>query len=101
MHHDLVEAISDLSESFANKGREFADVVKMGRTQLQDAVPMTLGQEFNGYATTIRYDVEGVLAAVNRFACTNLGGTAIGTGIAADPAFSQVVVQELRTISTF
>merc|ERR1711920_7437 len=82
-------------------GREFADVVKMGRTQLQDAVPMTLGQEFNAYGTTIRYDLESVKSAVSKFTSTNLGGTAIGTGIAADKHFSQVVVQELREVTGF
>jgi aspartate ammonia-lyase len=101
MHENLVEAISKLSSAFFEKGREFADVVKMGRTQLQDAVPMTLGQEFNAYGTTIRYDLESVKNAVSKFTSTNLGGTAIGTGIAADKHFSQVVVQELREVTGF
>jgi len=101
MHEDLVQAISKLSSAFFEKGREFADVVKMGRTQLQDAVPMTLGQEFNAYGTTIRYDLESVKSAVSKFTTTNLGGTAIGTGIAADKHFSQVVVQELRDVTGF
>merc|ERR1711920_492838 len=80
MHEDLVQAINKLSSAFFEKGREFADVVKMGRTQLQDAVPMTLGQEFHAYGTTIRYDLESVKSAVSKFTSTNLGGTAIGTG---------------------
>jgi aspartate ammonia-lyase len=101
MHEDLVQAINKLSNAFFEKGREFADVVKMGRTQLQDAVPMTLGQEFNAYGTTVRYDLESVKSAINRFTSTNLGGTAIGTGIAADKHFSQVVVQELREVTGF
>merc|ERR1719401_1192919 len=62
---------------------------------------MTLGQEFHAYATTVGYDIEGLTSAVNRFTSTNLGGTAIGTGIAADPHFSQVVVQELRKVTGF
>merc|ERR1719277_2215649 len=62
---------------------------------------MTLGQEFRAYGTTVQYDVETVKNAVNRFTGTNLGGTAIGTGIAADPHFSQVVVQELRDITGY
>jgi len=101
MHEDLMYAIRKLSETFFAKGREFADVVKMGRTQLQDAVPMTLGQEFHAYGTTVHYDLESVKNAINRFMITNLGGTAIGTGIAADPHFSQVVVQELRDVTNF
>jgi len=99
MHGDLLEAIKKLSDAFFDKGREFADVVKMGRTQLQDAVPMTLGQEFHAYGTTVHYDLESVKNGINRFAITNLGGTAIGTGIAADPQFSSTVVKELRDIT--
>jgi len=101
MHDDLMQAIKKLSDAFFEKGREFAGIVKMGRTQLQDAVPMTLGQEFNAYGTTVHYDLESVKNAINRFMITNLGGTAIGTGIAADPHFSQTVVQELREVTGF
>merc|ERR1719499_416065 len=99
MHGDLLEAIKDLSAAFHQKGDEFHGVVKMGRTQLQDAVPMTLGQEFHAYGTTVGYDVESVSNAISRFAITNLGGTAIGTGIAADPVFSSTVVKELRDVT--
>jgi len=99
MHGDLVTAIKNLSETFFKKGREFSDVVKMGRTQLQDAVPMTLGQEFHAYGTTVHYDIESVKSAAGRFAVTNLGGTAIGTGIAADAQFTSTVVQELRDVT--
>eukprot|EP00441_Pelagodinium_beii_P018083 CAMPEP_0197658840 /NCGR_PEP_ID=MMETSP1338-20131121/45476_1 /TAXON_ID=43686 ORGANISM="Pelagodinium beii, Strain RCC1491" /NCGR_SAMPLE_ID=MMETSP1338 /ASSEMBLY_ACC=CAM_ASM_000754 /LENGTH=496 /DNA_ID=CAMNT_0043235505 /DNA_START=44 /DNA_END=1534 /DNA_ORIENTATION=- len=101
MHKDLLQAIKDLEASFSRKAEEFAGVVKMGRTQLQDAVPMTLGQEFHAYATTVGYDIDAVLTATGRFVNTNLGGTAIGTGIAADPHFSQTVVQELRKVTGF
>merc|ERR1719382_1255881 len=68
MHDDLLQAIKKLSDSFFEKGREFSGVVKMGRTQLQDAVPMTLGQEFHAYGTTVHYDLESVKNAINRFA---------------------------------
>merc|ERR1719259_1424683 len=71
----------------------------MGRTQLQDAVPMTLGQEFAAYAQTIYYDVEALKTVTKRFGFTNLGGTAIGTGIAADPNFSKTVVGEMREVT--
>jgi len=101
MHDELLQAIKKLSDAFFENGREFSGVVKMGRTQLQDAVPMTLGQEFHAYGTTVHYDLESVKNAINRFMITNLGGTAIGTGIAADPNFSQTVVQELREVTGF
>ncbi|CAK9037726.1 unnamed protein product [Durusdinium trenchii] len=89
-------------KSFFQKAEEFADVVKMGRTQLQDAVPMTtLGQEFHAYGNSVASDIDALTSAVNRFTTSNLGGTAIGTGIAADPHFSQVAVQELRSVTGF
>merc|ERR1712050_502351 len=99
MHGDLVSAIKKLSSAFNEKATEFGDVVKMGRTQLQDAVPMTLGQEFHAYGTTVHYDLESVKNAIHRFMITNLGGTAIGTGIAADPKFSETVVKDLRDVT--
>merc|ERR1712176_1388387 len=101
MHGDLVKAIKDLSQAFYAKGREFSGIVKMGRTQLQDAVPMTLGQGMNAFGTTVQYDVAEVQTAVSKFMSTNLGGTAIGTGIAADPDFSSTVVKELREVTGF
>merc|ERR1712056_21054 len=101
MHGDLVKAIKDLSQAFYEKGREFSGIVKMGRTQLQDAVPMTLGQGMNAFGTTVQYDVAEVENAVSKFMSTNLGGTAIGTGIAADADFSSTVVKELREVTGF
>ncbi|CAD7956968.1 unnamed protein product [Amoebophrya sp. A120] len=99
MHKHLVKSMEQLRQSFLNKAEEFCSVVKMGRTQLQDAVPMTLGQEFNGYATTIGYDLEEVTKGVDRFCFCNLGGTAIGTKIAADPRFSETAVEELKRVT--
>jgi len=101
MHDELVQAIKRLSEAFFAKGREFNGVVKMGRTQLQDAVPMTLGQEMKAFGTTVHYDVASVKDAIAQFTDQNLGGTAIGTGIAADPQFSETVVKELREVTGF
>lgn len=101
MHGDLVEAIKKLSKAFFEKGSEFGHVVKMGRTQLQDAVPMTLGQEMNAYGSAIHAEVEAVESAISQFNSINLGGTAIGTGIAADPHFSQTVVKDLREVTGF
>lgn len=101
MHGDLVTAIRNLSKAFFGKGNEFSGIVKMGRTQLQDAVPMTLGQSMNAFGTTIQYDIAEVEGAVQKFMSTNLGGTAIGTGIAADANFSATVVKELREVTGF
>merc|ERR1719203_2267865 len=101
MHGDLVKAIKDLSQAFFAKGTEFSGVVKMGRTQLQDAVPMTLGQGFNAFGTTVQYDVAEVQNAVSKLMSCNLGGTAIGTGIAADPNFSATAVKEFRDVTGF
>src|SRR5690625_756154 len=78
---ELVPALQALAASLENKAAEFADVVKAGRTHLMDATPVTLGQEFGGYAAQIRHGVERVEAALPRLAQRALGGTAVGTGI--------------------
>ena len=72
-----------------DKAVEFNDVIKMGRTQLQDAVPMTLGQEFESYAVTLEEEIDRLAENANLFLEVNLGGTAIGTGINADPKYSE------------
>merc|ERR1712232_593026 len=88
-----------VADAFNAKGEEFAGIVKMGRTQLQDAVPMTLGQEFRAYGTHIGHDLEMIDDAMKRFCNTNLGGTAIGTGIASHPKFSETVVDQLAQVT--
>ncbi len=95
----LKNALSHLINSFRVKEQEFADVIKMGRTQLQDAVPMTLGQEFGAYATMLEEDLKIIDNAKNLLTEINMGGTAIGTGINADPDYPPIVVEELRKIS--
>ncbi|RZW15950.1 MAG: aspartate ammonia-lyase, partial [Desulfobulbaceae bacterium] len=77
----LIMAVTELQLSLEEKGREFSDILKMGRTQLQDAVPMTLGQEFSGWAYTLGEDIARMNEMANLFKEVNLGGTAIGTGI--------------------
>src|SRR4051812_34848598 len=77
----LLPALERLSSSLASKADEFADVVKAGRTHLMDAVPVTLGQEFGGYAAQIRLGGDRVRSALPRVAQIPLGGTAIGTGL--------------------
>ncbi|KRW70367.1 aspartate ammonia-lyase [Pseudomonas sp. TTU2014-096BSC] len=99
-HDTLLASLDSLVAAFADKGAEFAHVLKMGRTQLQDAVPMTLGQEFRAFATTLGEDLEHLrLIAPQLLVEVNLGGTAIGTGINADPNYQALAVQRLATIS--
>ncbi|WP_323844793.1 aspartate ammonia-lyase [Microbulbifer magnicolonia] len=98
-YSDLVHSMEALCREFDKKASEFASVIKMGRTQLQDAVPMTLGQEFAAFAATVREDVDRVKELVVLFKEINMGGTAIGTGINTDPAYRQLVVDALSEIS--
>jgi len=95
----LAESMRILQKSFAAKGVEFADVIKMGRTQLQDAVPMTLGQEFAAYATTMGEDVLRVIETRQLINEINMGATAIGTGINAPPEYTRIVTQHLRNLT--
>ena len=96
---ELVAVLQQLITSFSAKAREFGSVIKMGRTQLQDAVPMTLGQEFEAYAATLAEEVERLDQNARLFLEVNLGGTAIGTGINAEPGYAEKAVQHLRDIS--
>lgn len=93
------EVLKDLVDSFRKKGEEFAHIIKMGRTQLQDAVPMTLGQEFEAYATMLEEEVERLQHNADLFLEVNMGATAIGTGINADPDYSEKCVNYLRDIT--
>jgi aspartate ammonia-lyase len=95
----LQRALRNLSLALKEKGAEFADVLKMGRTQLQDAVPMTLGQEFDAFHVTVKEDVQRLAEVAALFREVNLGATAIGTGINADPRYAPLVVEELAAIS--
>jgi len=95
----LIEVLRDLIGSFRSKADQFRHVIKMGRTQLQDAVPMTLGQTFEAYAVTLREEVDRLQENVNLFTEVNMGGTAIGTGLNADPDFGPRVIAHLRETS--
>ncbi|MFD1329176.1 aspartate ammonia-lyase [Mycoplana ramosa] len=95
----LREALDLLACAFAVKADSFSDVMKLGRTQLQDAVPMTLGQEFGAFATTMREDVARLNEITSLFREINLGGTAIGTGINTSSDYQAAVVDELRSIT--
>ncbi|MFC2131450.1 aspartate ammonia-lyase [Bacteroidota bacterium] len=95
----LLKVLKDLVESFRNKAKEFSHVIKMGRTQLQDAVPMTLGQEFEAYAVTLGEEITRLEQNARLFLEVNMGGTAIGTGINADPKFPEMVINYLWEIT--
>ncbi|PWC47524.1 aspartate ammonia-lyase [Azospirillum sp. TSA6c] len=95
----LVEAMGHLRTAFQRKADEFRDILKMGRTQLQDAVPMTLGQEFSTYAVMLAEDEERLKEAALLIREINLGATAIGTGINAHPQYAALVCRRLAEIS--
>ncbi|TLQ44004.1 class II fumarate hydratase [Streptomyces marianii] len=92
---DLVPALEQLALALERKAGEFAGVVKSGRTHLMDATPVTLGQEFGGYAAQIRYGIERLNASLPRLAELPLGGTAVGTGINTPPGFPAAVIAEV------
>ncbi|MFH8434195.1 class II fumarate hydratase [Streptomyces sp. NPDC018007] len=92
---DLIPALDRLADSLGRKSAEFAEVVKSGRTHLMDATPVTLGQEFGGYAAQVRHGVERLRASLPRLAELPLGGTAVGTGINTSPGFSAAVIAEV------
>jgi aspartate ammonia-lyase len=97
-HSELVDSLALLQQAFAAKRDEFRDIIKMGRTQLQDAVPMTMGQEFGAYATTLGEDIERIAGMYDLLREVNLGGTAIGTGLNADPRYAVLAVDHLAKI---
>ncbi len=97
VRRELLPAMADLGESLSRKAAEFHDVVKIGRTHLQDAVPMRLGQEFSGYARQLDASLERVHAALDWIYELPLGGTAVGTGLNAEPDFASKTIRLLAT----
>ncbi|MGQ0764799.1 MAG: aspartate ammonia-lyase [Gemmatimonadota bacterium] len=95
----LREAMRELAASFNAKGDEFRTLLKMGRTQLQDAVPMTLGQEFSAFGRTILEDVDRLGEALSLIREINMGATAIGTGITAPEGYAEAVRRHLSTLT--
>jgi fumarate hydratase class II len=93
--HDLIPALEQLANSLGLKAQEFEDVVKSGRTHLMDAVPVTLGQEFSGYATQVRLGADRVRDTLGRVGQIPLGGTAVGTGLNTHPEFAERVRRRL------
>lgn len=98
-HLKLIPHLEALIASFRKKGEEFAGIIKMGRTQLEDAVPMTLGQTFNGFASILQDEVAHLNHAAEDFLTVNMGATAIGTGICAEPGYAEKCVEALREIT--
>ena len=99
MNRNLVVALEQLIEAFRRKGEEFAGVLKMGRTQLQDAVPMTSGQEFHAFATNLKEELANLERNVVLLKEINMGGTAIGTGLNAVPGFAELCTQLMSEFS--
>jgi len=93
--NELIPALKHLEETLSAKASEFATVVKSGRTHLMDATPVTLGEEFDGYAAQVRYGIERIEASLPRVAELPLGGTAVGTGINTPEGFSAKVIAEI------
>ena len=100
-HRDLTRAMIELRESLEKKAEEFSDVLKMGRTENQDAVPMTLGQEFSAYAVMIDSAIRALERATDEFLDINMGATAIGTGINSPPGYANLVTRKLSEVSGF
>ena len=99
IHQQLIPALTTLTESLSAKAKEFAHIVKIGRTHLQDATPLTLGQEFSGYVSQLEHGLEHVQATLPHLYELALGGTAVGTGLNAHPQFAQRVADELARLT--
>lgn len=98
-HQRFLTHYERLIEAFDKKGDEFANVVKIGRTQLEDAVPMTLGQTFHGFASILKDEIKHLNEAAADFLTVNMGATAIGTGICAEPGYAEKCVAQLAKIT--
>ncbi|MGP1415921.1 MAG: aspartate ammonia-lyase [Treponema sp.] len=97
----LIGELERLIKAFREKGKEFSSYIKMGRTQLQDAVPMTLGQEFESYAASLENEIRLLKEAEANLYVVNMGATAIGTGINSDPDYPEKVAKHLSSITGF
>lgn len=98
MNQPLIEALEKLFFAFDKKAAAFKNVIKMGRTQLQDAVPMTLGQEFEGFAITLKREISNLNRVIMQLLEINMGATAIGTGLNALPGYAQLCAQKIGVL---
>src|SRR5579884_1174310 len=99
IHHRLLPALRELRDALAAKSEEFKDIIKIGRTHLMDAVPLTLGQEFSGYVAQIDQDIERIQASLPNLYELALGGTAVGTGLNAHKEFADRVAAEIARLT--
>ncbi len=99
LHDELKWSLEKLIASFEKKSIEFTDIIKMGRTQLQDAVPMTLGQSFGAYMDAMKSELKRLNRVSKEFLTINMGATAIGTGITAEPGYAELCTQYIKDIS--
>ena len=97
--HNVTAALDYLARALEDKAEEYKDILKMGRTHLQDAVPITLGQEMGSYASAIRRSIRRIEWAIDSIRLINMGGTAVGTGLNAEPAYIKIVARKLREIT--
>jgi len=95
----LLTAVEQLVTSFTSKSKEFSGIIKLARTQLQDAVPMTLGQEFNSFASTLREDIKLIQNTGKLLTEINLGGTAVGTGINTQKGYGSIAIKKLTQLT--
>ncbi|MCR5757035.1 MAG: aspartate ammonia-lyase [Selenomonas sp.] len=95
----LTASLERLAKELDNKGEEFKDILKMGRTHLQDAVPITLGQEMHSYASAVRRGIDRINHAIDSIHVVNMGGTAVGTGLNAEPAYITKVAETLSEVT--
>jgi len=101
MLEPLLEELEKLQIALDDKSRQFNHILKSGRTHLQDAVPIRLGQEFGGYAAAIRKNLDGLEACIPDLLELGIGGTAVGTGLNAEPAYISSIIEELATATGF
>lgn len=99
IHHELLPALETMHKTLADKAEEYQSIVKIGRTHLQDATPLTLGQEFSGYAQQIKYGIARVKATLPRVLELAQGGTAVGTGINSKAGFAETFAEQVSTIT--
>lgn len=99
VHHELLPALEHLEKALSEKSVKWADIVKIGRTHLQDATPLTLGQEFSGYATQVTYGIDRVKSTLPRLMQLAQGGTAVGTGINSKTGFAELFAKKVSDIT--
>ena len=99
IHHELLPKLKRLHQALAAKAAGWKDLIKIGRTHLQDATPLTLGQEFSGYAAQVEFGIERVRGVLPRLYCLAQGGTAVGTGLNTKPGFAEKFAAEIAAIT--